>query len=457
MLIGAVVTAVLAVIRLSEPTYTIVDEGQVYELTGRFDQIADVLEESDLLLRAEDVVLPSPEAEPHPDVPIEIQRARQIVVRHPSGTRTYWTHQTRLSEFIAEADLLISPTSQLIADGDPVPLDALYTAPLPETLEIGRSVTVTIQRGAQTQVLQTTAVTVEEALDDADIILNDSDTVYPPLDNPLVPELLISIEPGFSVTIVVDGSIIQTRTGSQTVQEVLNETGITTGPLDYTQPPLDTPLSENLQIQLIRVTEELLTQDEAIPYQTLWQASAEMEIDTQGLISAGQPGIKRTQIRVRYENGVEVSRTIDGEWVEQEPVNEVYGYGTQIVLRTIDTPEGPREYWRVVRMRVTSYTAASSGRAADDPLYGITASGRPAGYGIVAIDRNIVPFRSSVYVPNYGVAFAGDTGGGVRGRWIDLGYDENNFQSWSGYVDVYYLSPVPNPADINYLLPAAPP
>ena len=51
----------------------------------------------------------------------------------------------------------------------------------------------------------------------------------------------------------------------------------------------------------------------------------------------------------------------------------------------------------------------------------------------------------------YGVGFAGDTGGGVKGRWIDLGYDEDELQTWNGYADVYYLTPVP--AEINYLLP----
>ena len=107
------------------------------------------------------------------------------------------------------------------------------------------------------------------------------------------------------------------------------------------------------------------------------------------------------------------------------------------------------------RPRVTSYTAASSGKAPDDPGYGITASGVLAGTGVVAIDRSVVPFRSYIYVPGYGKAFAGDTGGGVRGRWIDLGYDEDEYQSWSGYVDVYYLTPVPPAEDINYLLPTA--
>jgi hypothetical protein len=43
----------------------------------------------------------------------------------------------------------------------------------------------------------------------------------------------------------------------------------------------------------------------------------------------------------------------------------------------------------------------------------------------------------------------------VIGRWIDLGYDEAEFVGWSGYVDVYYLTPVPPVERINFLLPTA--
>ena len=56
-------------------------------------------------------------------------------------------------------------------------------------------------------------------------------------------------------------------------------------------------------------------------------------------------------------------------------------------------------------------------------------------------------------VPGYGAGYAGDTGGGVKGRWIDLGYTQSDYESWSGYVDVYYLTPVPEPDGINYLIP----
>ena len=170
-------------------------------------------------------------------------------------------------------------------------------------------------------------------------------------------------------------------------------------------------------------------------------------------MSTGTPGTRRKLTRITVENNVPKEEYLVGEWLLRPPVNESIGYGTNIVVRTMDTPDGPIEYWRVVSMRATAYTAATSGKPASHPAYGITASGVPAGTGVVAIDPAVVPFRSNLYVPGYGVAFAGDTGGAVKGRIIDLGYDEGELISWSGFIDVYFLTPVP-PADrINYLLP----
>ena len=65
----------------------------------------------------------------------------------------------------------------------------------------------------------------------------------------------------------------------------------------------------------------------------------------------------------------------------------------------------------------------------------------------------MVPFLSDLYVEGYGVGKAGDTGGGVIGRWIDLGYDEDNLVLWSGYTDVYHLTPIPERDTINFRIP----
>jgi 3D (Asp-Asp-Asp) domain-containing protein len=217
---------------------------------------------------------------------------------------------------------------------------------------------------------------------------------------------------------------------------------------------VETPVEPGLVIEVVRITTAFIDEDQLLPYETVWEPTDTLELDTEGLLVPGTEGILRRRWQVTYANGNEIERTLTEEWVAQEPVAELMGYGTNIVVRVLDTDEGSLPYWRKVRMRVTSYTASSAGRPPDHPDYGRTASGYVAQQGIVAVDPRIVPFGSWVYVPGYGISFAGDTGGGVLGRWIDLGYDEASFVPWSGYVDVYYLTPVPRPERITYRLPA---
>ena len=440
----------------TQESYTIyVDAQPPQTVVGSFGSVADVLAAAGIETRPEDLVVPGLAETAVSHTGIQIIRAQSVMIRSEAGTRTFWTRQPTLGAFLAEVALLPQRTDQLTADGVPVSFAALDQTPLPQSLEIGRFVTVTILAGGEQQTVRTATQTVGAALTEAGLEVYGSDGVDPPLGTWLQPNMTIQVQRSFPLTIAADGRIIQIRSHHTNVLDVLAEAGIGLVGYDYTIPGPDAPIKANDTIQVIRVTEDFRLEDVPIPFQTLWQASDQLDLDSTAVVSNGLPGIKRQRIRVRYENGLEVSQTVDGEWVAQQPVNQVIGYGTRINVRTVSTPEGSLEYWRLVRMRVTAYTAASSGKAPDHPNYGITASGVPAGTGVVAVDRSVVPFRSNVYVPGYGVGFAGDTGGGVRGRWIDLGYDEDEYVSWSGYVDVYYLTPVPAAEDINYLLPTA--
>lgn len=51
-----------------------------------------------------------------------------------------------------------------------------------------------------------------------------------------------------------------------------------------------------------------------------------------------------------------------------------------------------------------------------------TATGRRAGYGIIAVDPRVIPLGSTCFVEGYGYAIAADTGGAIKGHRIDVCY-----------------------------------
>lgn len=434
-------------------------DGETISLRGRYESVGQAIDAAGIKLREEDVTWPSTSSAPPESDNIVIITARAISLTLEGQTSTRWTQQENLASFLAEQDVELARSSTIHVDdreiGWPVNTTALAAEPLGQVIEITSQREIEIQDGAKLIPHHTAAPTVGQALIDVGLSLYASDTVEPSLSSWLGEVEHIKIERATPLTIRHDGRQFDARTSRQDVAEVLAEQGVGLIGRDTVSPQLGRQLDSVKQISIVRskTTYELV--ESALPFSSQLLPLDTLEIDQRSLVSAGSPGSLGQLTRIETIGTEIISRTLMGEWISQPPVDEVVGYGTNIVVRTLDTPEGPIEYWRKVRMRVTAYTAADAGKPRSHPAYGITASGRPAGYGVVAIDPRVVPFRSQVYVPGYGVGFAGDTGGGIKGRWIDLGYNEGEIETWNGYVDVYYLTPVPDASRINYLIPSA--
>lgn len=73
---------------------------------------------------------------------------------------------------------------------------------------------------------------------------------------------------------------------------------------------------------------------------------------------------------------------------------------------------------------------------------GITATGVPAGYGVAAVDPDVIPLGTRIFVPGYGIALAADTGGAIEGDIVDLCYTDYDEAILFGRrdVDVYLLA-----------------
>ncbi|MDI7275045.1 MAG: ubiquitin-like domain-containing protein, partial [Anaerolineae bacterium] len=302
----------------------------------------------------------------------------------------------------------------------------------------------------------TVARTLGDALLENGITLYAADKIQPPLETVVHGGLRAAIDRSRPVTLLADGEVRQTRTRAETVSQLLAEEGIALGDLDYTRPNAADAIRPDMRVMVVRVREEEIVEEEPIPFEVQWQANAQLEIDHQQVEHWGAPGTLKRSLRVRYENGIEVSRTLAREWVEKPPQNRIISFGTKIVPRQLVTPEGTFTYWRKIRVLATAYTAATCGKSRSDPTYGITRVGWKARKGIVAVDPNVIPLFTEMYAPGYGRGTAADTGGMIKGLHIDLCYDEDNLVHWWKWIDVYLLGSPPPANKIRWILPDYP-
>ncbi len=367
------------------------------------------------------------------------------------------SNEKALLPLLAQAGVTLSPNDRVLVNGIETPLDQTQLAADTLTIQIRRAVTLTLVTPQGQQTLETSALTVGEALNEAGLSFTQSDLLDPPAKTPITQPLTVTFAPARDLTIFVGENILNVHSAAGTVGKVLAEAGIplvgldTSSPLESEAPPSDG------QIRVVRVYETFEVALEPIPFTEQVTYSPDVPFGEKETIQPGVEGVAMIRSRIRYEDGKEVSRETETKTVLREPQTRIVESGEKIVL----APVGgniPYEYWFATEMYATVYSPCASGTGGCS--YG-TASGAPAGQGIVAVDYSIYSYLAGmqVYVPGYGVATIGDTGGGPiietafgvpRTKWIDLGFNEGELRDMTGWVTVYFLAPAP--AEIPYFL-----
>jgi resuscitation-promoting factor RpfB len=473
-LIGAMAAGYIATLR----TVWVQIDGRALVLRSHLATVGDALHEARIFLQPEDRVEPALDSPLQNGLRVQIARARTVRIVVDGELRTHRTLATRVGEILTEAGVRWIPEDRLTLGGQVVAgeqplyaeLASLRTVssrgdernspfaapPAPVEITVQRAVPISVQDGQTPFTFLTTARTLGEALLDKSITIYAADKVQPALDTPIRSGLKAYIERSRPVTLLADGQVRETRTRAATVGDLLQEEEVQLGAMDYVRPAADAALTNGLRVTVMRVRESEVVEEEPIPFAEEMRGSADLELDLQRIDNYGSPGVYKRSLKVRYENDVEVSRTLDREWVDKPPQNRITSYGMKIVERTITTSEGTFTYWRKIRSYVTSYSPSESGTSRDAPWFGRTRLGWTATKGVIAIDPTVIPFLTRIYVPGYGVGTAADTGGGIKGKHIDLCYDDGNLVTWWGWKDIYLLSPAPPADQILWILPNYP-
>jgi uncharacterized protein YabE (DUF348 family) len=351
---------------------------------------------------------------------------------------------------LAQAGLTLNSNDRILVNGRTAAPDQPIPN-LPATLQLRRAVNVTIITPEGQQQVQSSAFTVGEVLNETSLWLHARDKTNVPL-NTAVSSIQspISLTPTQSLNITANGKQVQVNSSARTIGEALAEAGIPLLGLDYSVPAEKEPLPSDGQIKVVRVSESVLLAQKPIPFESDLQASAEVPLDQTQIVQPGETGLSVQRIRIRYEDGNEISRITENETLVRPPKTRILGYGTKVEVKTAVVDGVEIEYWRAVQMYATSYSPCRSGV---DRCYPGTSSGKSLRKGMVAMRYSwyLAMGGQPLYIPGYGFATIEDVCGGCTGKpWIDLGYSDNDWQQWSSWVTVYFLTPVPS--NVIYVL-----
>lgn len=198
-------------------------------------------------------------------------------------------------------------------------------------------------------------------------------------------------------------------------------------------------LTENLPVNQPVLTQSSFTkklqeETEILPKKVVYQDDPETETGEEKVLEEGEDGKKVRIFKITYSKDGEeyVRETVSVETTQ--PKDKKILRGTKIVWKTLETADGEIKYWKKMRVYATHYDSHCPG--CDE----WTAIGMRAGKGVIAVDPKVIKLRSKIYIPGYGMAVAGDTGGAIKGNIIDLGFDDARTAGWTArFVDIYLL------------------
>lgn len=274
-------------------------------------------------------------------------------------------------------------------------------------------------------VIATKAATVGAVLAELGVTPGTADEVAPAAETPVFDGMHIAYRASVPATLIVDGARRQVHSTSATVGEFLVEQHIALAAHDRVYPAFDAPLPVNGLIHVQRVRVWTMRVATSIPAPVIRRHSDRLEAGHTRIARRGQSGQRILTMLLSSVDGHRGKARILTARLARRPQAEIVEIGTHrnvVQFANFAAEALSRTAFMAhsaFSMIATAYTAFCDGCSGT----GRGATGIRVTHGVVAVDPRIIPLGSHLYIPGYGRAIAGDTGGAIIGHRVDLAMD----------------------------------
>lgn len=260
---------------------------------------------------------------------------QRLVTIHDSGSEvSIVTRALTIGDAIKQAEIEISDDDIV----EPATNDKLIAKSY--QVNIFRARPVIVVDGLRITKVMTAEQSPKQIAAKADLTLFDEDlTKIDRLDDPVEGGvgLRLTIDRAEVITLSQYGKVYEARTQAMTVGGLLKEKGIVLGDQDGVEPVSETSITPGMKIRVWRDGKQTITQEEVITKPIEEIKDSDQALGYRMVRSAGVDGKKNVTYEIEVRGGVEVSRKQIASVTTLEPVKEVVAVGAK-VLGAYTTP-----------------------------------------------------------------------------------------------------------------------
>ena len=300
---------------------------------------------------------------------------------------------------------------------------------VPFLLGFDMSREVTILCDGQQKVLNTNEMKPAKILTSAGVVLEQGDGWRLQGKSKRIQDgSVIEVLRGKPFKVIIGEETKEYKSYRETVGEALKDLKISFKE-EQVYPGAATPLVANMEVYVLSAGEELHFAESSLEVPVKYEEDYNLNFGTENIIHPGKEGTEKVvSKRVKNSDGTYVMTELTRHTVV-EPETKIIRKG---MAMSVYTPDGYKRYTRKIDAHASAYVATGSR----------TAIGLVPYEGIVAVDPRFIPMYTKMYIPGYGFAMAGDTGGDMLGHRVDLFFnDYHRAIQWGRRdVEIYILA-----------------